>query len=80
MHDVSLVRPSVRFMDGLRDVKSPIPNLGWATQQTWDCIRRETSQLRILDSYVDDDGPEVKTIKSTIPSDVNVSLKGVQWA
>lgn len=72
-YDVSLVKPSARHNEELRDIKSPIPNLGWISQAGWDCLRAETSQLRILVNSVNDDGREAKSIKSNTPSDIMVS-------
>jgi hypothetical protein len=67
------VRPSARYFDDLKDVKSPVPNLGWISQSGWDCLRAEPSLLRILVSSVDFETPEARTIKSNTPSDISVS-------
>ena len=74
-HDISLVRPSAKYSDDLKDIKSPVPQLGWISQSGWDCLRAEPSQLRILISSVDVETPEARTIKSNTPSDISVSRR-----
>jgi hypothetical protein len=45
-HDVTLIKPS--SASSIKDISSPIPNLGWLDRESWNSLRQQTSAVKIL--------------------------------
>jgi hypothetical protein len=72
-HDITLIKPSSPAV--VEDVASPIANLGWLHQDSWNLLRQQTSTVKILaDTGSSQSG---KSIKCSRPSDVLVIGEGI---
>ncbi|CAN9267614.1 unnamed protein product [Alternaria alternata] len=72
-HDITLIKPSSPAV--VEDVASPIANLGWLHQDSWNLLRQQTSTVKILaDTGSSQSG---KSIKCSRPSDVLVVGEGI---
>ena len=72
-HDITLIKPSSPTM--VEDIASPVANLGWLHQKSWDSLRQQTSTVKILaDTESTQSG---KSIKCSRPSDVLVVGEGI---
>ncbi|KAH7371066.1 hypothetical protein BKA66DRAFT_424925 [Pyrenochaeta sp. MPI-SDFR-AT-0127] len=72
-HDVTLVKPTTPA--AVKDIASPIPNLGWLTHDSWASLRQQTSAVKILGSS--EDRHNAKTLKCHRPSDILVIGEGI---
>ncbi|CAN9260775.1 unnamed protein product [Alternaria alternata] len=72
-HDVTLVKPTSPMV--VKDITSPIPDLGWLNHDSWASLRQQSSSVKIL---ADAEGSRsAKSIKSSRPSDVLVVGEGI---
>jgi hypothetical protein len=72
-HDVSLIKPT--SASSVKDIVSPIPNLGWLDRESWNSLRQQTSVVKIL-------GPtesprSAKSVKCSRPSEILVVGEGI---
>jgi hypothetical protein len=72
-HDVTLIRPTTPA--SVKDMASPVPDLGWLDQNSWNSLRQQTSAVKVL-------GPtemhrSAKSIKCSRPSEIMVVGEGV---
>jgi hypothetical protein len=59
----------------VKDITSPIPDLGWLNHDSWASLRQQSSSVKIL---ADAEGSRsAKSIKSSRPSDVLVVGEGI---
>ncbi|KAF2024786.1 hypothetical protein EK21DRAFT_77950 [Setomelanomma holmii] len=72
-HDLTIIKPT--SPSSIKDIKSPISNLGWLRHDAWASLRRDSSAVKIL-------GPteserSVKTIKCSRLSEILVVGEGI---
>ncbi|CAI9636997.1 unnamed protein product [Alternaria burnsii] len=72
-HDITLIKPSPPAV--VQDIVSPVANLGWLHQKSWNSLRQQTSTVKIL---ADAESSRLgKSIKCSRPSDVLVVGEGI---
>ncbi|KAF2681618.1 hypothetical protein K458DRAFT_420388 [Lentithecium fluviatile CBS 122367] len=72
-HDITLIKPANTAT--VKDIASPLPDLGWLSLSSWHSLRQRSAHLKIL-------GPTEthrasKTLKSSRPSEVLVVGEGI---
>ncbi|KAI4954159.1 hypothetical protein J4E91_001869 [Alternaria rosae] len=72
-HDITLIKPS--HSTAVKDVASPLPDLGWLNHDSWASLRQQTTEVKIL---ADTEGiRSAKTVRCSRPSDVLVVGEGI---
>jgi len=72
-HDITLIKPT--SSTAVKDVASPLANLGWLNHDSWAALRRQTTKVKIL---ADTKGTRsAKSIRGSRPSDVLVVGEGI---
>lgn len=59
----------------MKDIASPIPNLGWLNRESWISLRQQTSTVKILGPS--EDHRAAKTLECHCPSDILVVGEGI---
>ncbi|KAL1797949.1 hypothetical protein ACET3X_004555 [Alternaria dauci] len=72
-HDVTLVKPTSPAI--VKDIVSPVANLGWLSHDSWTALRQQTSTVKILADT--ESSQSAKSIRSSRPSDVLVVGEGI---
>jgi hypothetical protein len=72
-HDVTLISPSNAAL--IKDMTSPITNLGWLSHKSWSSLCQHTSSVEFLAST----GPKrnAKTLQTNLPSKVECVGRGI---
>jgi hypothetical protein len=73
MHDTMLIKPSNPA--AIKDIQSPIPNIGWLSRESWNSLRQQSSAVKILGNT--ENHRAAKTLKTNRPSEVLVVGEGV---
>lgn len=73
MHDTMLVKPSDAA--AVKDIHSPIPDLGWLSRESWNGLRQQSSSVKILGST--EIHRAAKTLKTNRRSEVLVVGEGI---
>jgi hypothetical protein len=73
MHDTMLVKPS--NLSAVQDIRSPIPDLGWLSRESWNRLRQQSSAVKILGDT--ETHRTAKTLKTNRPSEVLVVGEGL---
>jgi hypothetical protein len=72
-HDVTLIKPTSPA--SIKDVVSPIANLGWLNHESWASLRQNTSAIKILGCT--ESHRCAKSIKCSRPSEILVVGEGI---
>ncbi|KAF1996799.1 hypothetical protein P154DRAFT_442654 [Amniculicola lignicola CBS 123094] len=75
VHDLTVIKPLPSAVNILSSITSPIPDLGWLSRETWNCLRRQVTPLKILSDT--DINRRSKTLKCAIPSEILVVGEGI---
>lgn len=73
MHDTMLVKPSNPA--SAQDIRSPIPDLGWLSRESWNRLRQQSSAVKILGDT--ETHRTAKTLRTNRPSEVLVVGEGI---
>ncbi|KAF2466192.1 uncharacterized protein BDR25DRAFT_294329 [Lindgomyces ingoldianus] len=71
IHDITLIKPTNPA--AVKDIKSPIPDIGWLSREAWNGLRQQSSTVKFLG----DTENEAKTLKTNRPSEVLVVGEGI---
>jgi hypothetical protein len=72
-HDVTLVKP--KSSSSVKDIVSPVANLGWLNREAWNSLRQQTSQVKILGAM--ENQRAAKSLKCSRPSEILVVGEGI---
>jgi hypothetical protein len=72
-HDITLVSPLVP--SSVKDIKSPISDMGWLNREAWNGLRQDTSAVKFLSET--DDQRKAKTLKCRGPSEIAIVGEGI---
>lgn len=72
-HDITLVKPTTP--SSVKDIVSPMKNLGWLSRDSWSALRQQTSAVKILGPT--EDHRSAKSIKCSRPSEILVVGEGI---
>ncbi|KAH8624730.1 hypothetical protein IG631_20195 [Alternaria alternata] len=72
-HDITLINPTSPAV--VKDIVSPVADLGWLSHSSWTSLRQQTSIARILADV--ESSQSAKTIRCSRPSDILVVGEGI---
>jgi hypothetical protein len=72
-HDVTLIKPSSTA--SVKDIASPIADLGWLNRESWSSLRQQASAVKILGPT--ENHRSVKSLRCSRPSEILVVGEGI---
>jgi hypothetical protein len=72
-HDITLIKPAAPSF--VKDIASPISNLGWLNRTSWASLRQQTSAVKILGPT--EEHRSIKSVKCSRPSEILVVGEGI---
>jgi len=72
-HDVTLIKPT--SPSTVKDVSSPLPDMGWLNRESWNALRQQVSPVKILAPT--ETQRSAKSIKCSRPSEILVVGEGI---
>ncbi|KAF2181210.1 hypothetical protein K469DRAFT_589662 [Zopfia rhizophila CBS 207.26] len=73
MHDITLIKPANPSM--LRDIQTPVSDLGWISREGWNSLRQQSNTVKILGDTKSHRA--AKSLKTNRPSEVLVVGEGI---